>query len=162
VIEYHGGLLRLRCVSCGARFERDESYLEKLKRENQLPPRCKNCNGVLKTDGVYFREPIPRDVYSQSLEAASKCDLMLICGTSAVVYPFAELPRVAKEHKIERERKSQAGSYSTKKGSVVAIIEVNTEPTPLTHEGISDYLIRGRTGDILPRIVDEVKQLKNR
>ena len=150
VIEYHGGMWRLRCISCGARFERDESYLEKLKREHQLPPRCKNCNGVLKTDGVYFREPIPKDVYDQSLEAAWKCDLMLICGTSAVVYPFAELPRVAREHKMERD----------KKGAAVTIIEVNTEPTPLTYGKISDYLIRGRTGDILPRIVDEVKQLK--
>jgi len=162
VIEYHGGLLRLRCISCGTRFERDESYLEKLKRENQLPPRCKNCNGVLKTDGVYFREPIPKDVYDQSLEAAWKCDLMLICGTSAVVYPFAELPRVAKDHKMERERKSQAGLHSVGKTQAVTIIEVNTEPTPLTHGEISDYLIQGKTGDVLPRIVDEVKQLKKR
>jgi NAD-dependent deacetylase len=160
VIEYHGGMLRLRCMSCGARFDRDESYLEKLKNENKLPPHCKNCNGILKTDGVYFREPIPRDVYEQSYEAARKCDLMLICGTSAVVYPFAELPRVAKTHQIERIAKSLAGSYSAQKGPVVTIVEVNTEPTPLTHEDISDYLIQGRTGDILPRIVDAVKRLK--
>ncbi len=162
VIEYHGGLLRLRCMSCGTRVERDESFLEKLKKESKLPPRCKNCNGVMKTDGVYFREPIPRDVYDQSLEAAQKCDLMLICGTSAVVYPFAELPRVAREHKMEWAGKNQAGSYSAKKGTVVTIVEVNAEPTPLTHGEISDYLIRGRTGDILPRIVEEVKRLKSK
>jgi len=36
------------------------------------------------------------------------------------------------------------------------IIEVNADPTPLTHEGISDYLIQGKTGETLPRIVEEV------
>ena len=42
----------------------------------------------------------------------------------------------------------------------VTIIEVNAEPTPLTHEMISDYIILGKTGEILPRIVDEVKKLR--
>jgi len=40
----------------------------------------------------------------------------------------------------------------------VKIIEVNADPTPLTHEGISDYLIQGKTGEILPRIVEEVNK----
>ena len=38
LIEYHGSLLKLRCVSCGSRFTRDEFDLEELMRENQLPP----------------------------------------------------------------------------------------------------------------------------
>jgi len=63
---------------------------------------------------------------------------------------------------MERERKSQAGLHSVGKTQAVTIIEVNTEPTPLTHGEISDYLIQGKTGDVLPRIVDEVKQLKKR
>jgi NAD-dependent deacetylase len=42
VIEYHGGLLKLRCMSCGSRFKREEFDLERLKKENLLPPRCKN------------------------------------------------------------------------------------------------------------------------
>jgi NAD-dependent SIR2 family protein deacetylase len=66
---------------------------------------------------------------------------MLICGTSAVVYPFANLPRAARER------------------SAVTLIEINAEPTPLTSEGISDYLIQGKTGDILPQLVAEVKKL---
>jgi len=41
------------------------------------------------------------------------------------------------------------------------IIEVNAEPTPLTGEGISDYLIEGRTAEILPKIVEKVKQLSS-
>jgi len=45
-------------------------------------------------------EPIPSDVAHDSLEAAWKCDLMFICGTSAVVYPFAQLPRIAREKEL--------------------------------------------------------------
>ena len=45
------------------------------------------------------------------------------------------------------------------KTPAVIIIEVNAEPTPLTEEKISDYLIAGKTGEVLPRIVDEVKRL---
>jgi NAD-dependent deacetylase len=125
-----------------------------------LPPRCKKCNGVLKHDGVYFREPIPGDVYHQSLEAVWKCDLTLICGTSAVVYPFAELPRVAREHRIEKEKKSDSGLYLVERARAVTIIEINAEPTSLTAEGISDYLIQGKTGDVLPKIVEEVKRIR--
>jgi len=58
-----------------------------------------------------------------------------------------ELPRVAR----------QGG-----KGRMVTIVEINAEPTPLTEEGISDYLIQGKTGEILPRLVDEVKRLRSR
>jgi len=141
ILEYHGSVIKLRCSSCGLRFARNEFDLEKLVQENQLPPRCPTCRGIIKTDTVAFGEPIPSDVAHQSLEEARKCDLMLICGTSAVVYPFASLPRVARE----------------KRGAT--IIEVNAEPTPLTHEGISDYLIPGKTGEILPIIVEEVKKI---
>jgi len=159
LIEYHGGLGRLRCMSCGLRFDRDEFDLEGLKRENRLPPRCNECGGVLKHDGVYFREPIPGDVYHLSLEAASRCDVMLVCGTSAVVYPFAELPLVARQRRVETERKTIAGIHTVEKIPAVTIIEVNAEPTPLTEEGISDYLIRGKTGEILPKIVEELRKI---
>jgi len=133
IIEYHGSVNKLRCVSCGSRYEFDEVSLE------NLPPRCK-CGGIMKYDVVHFKEPIPLDVVEKSGKEASECDLMLICGTSAVVYPFAGLPRMAK----------------LRPG--VKIIEVNAEPTPLTYEGISDYLIQGKTGEILPRVVEEVKK----
>jgi NAD-dependent deacetylase len=99
---------------------------------------------------VYFNEPIPSDVAEESLEEAWKCDLMLICGTSAVVSPFAQLPRIARQRRVEEGRNVE---------SATTIIEVNAEPTPLTAEGISDYLIQGRTADILPRIVEAVKKL---
>lgn len=160
LLEYHGSVFKLRCASCGSRFSRDEFDLQRLMAEDQLPPRCPKCGGVIKTDGVAFGEPIPYDVADQSLEEAWKCDVMLICGTSAVVYPFAQLPRVARQRKPERESRTQTGLYAVEKSRAVTIIEVNADATPLTWEGISDYLIQGKTGEILPAIVQEVKRLR--
>ncbi len=143
VLDYHGNAFVLRCVSCNARFDPKYFDLERLRKEDRLPPLCPECNGVLKSDIVHFHEPIPADVAQQSREEAETCDAMLICGTSAVVYPFALLPRIAKQ---------------ARSGSPAIVIEVNAEPTPLTAEGISDYLIRGQTGQVLPGIVEEARR----
>ncbi|MFC1914262.1 NAD-dependent deacetylase [Chloroflexota bacterium] len=159
VLEYHGSVLKLRCVSCISRFNREEFDLEKLMAENRLPPICPKCSGIIKTDGVAFGEPIPSDVAHQSLEEAWKCDIMLICGTSAVIYPFAQLPRVARERKKGKEGKTETGLYAVQGIPAVTIIEINAEPTPLTSEGISDYLIQGKTGEILPKIAEYTKSL---
>jgi NAD-dependent deacetylase len=159
VIEYHGGVSKLRCMSCNTRYRREEYDLEKLKDEGRLPPRCRKCNGVIKHDGVYFGEAIPSDVAHASLEAAWKCDLMLICGTSAVVYPFAQLPRIAREKGTGRGR-NEWGLQAAGNASGTTIIEVNAEATPLTREGVSDYIIQGKTGDILPRIAAEARGMR--
>jgi NAD-dependent deacetylase len=147
VLEYHGSTHALRCISCGSRFAREEISLD------ELPPRCK-CGAALKYDVVHFKEPIPSDVMEESEREASRCDLMLICGTSAVVYPFANLPRMARFHS------GVTGLDVMGNKANVKIIEVNADPTPLTNEGVSDYLIQGRTGEILPRIVEEVKKAR--
>jgi NAD-dependent SIR2 family protein deacetylase len=94
----------------------------------------------------------------ESEKEALRCDLMLICGTSAVVYPFANLPRMARYHR----RRLIAGLDVVGYTSSVKIIEVNADPTPLTEEGISDYLIKGKTGEILPAIVKEAKKTQKR
>ncbi|MFC2043930.1 NAD-dependent deacetylase [Chloroflexota bacterium] len=143
LLEYHGSFIKLRCISCSSRFRREEFNLENLLQENNLPPRCPYCRGVIKSDVVFFGEPIPSDVAYQSLEEVGKCDVMFICGTSAVIYPFASLPRAARQ-----------------RASEITIIEVNAEPTSLTSEGVSDYSIWGKTGEVLPRIVDEVKKIR--
>jgi len=159
VLEYHGSVFKLRCPSCSSRFKREEYDLERLALEEKLPPRCDKCGSPVKGDVVYFNEPIPSDVAHESLEEAWKCDLMLICGTSAVVYPFAQLPRITRQRQVEQERKTESGLYFVKSEAATMIIEVNDEPTPLTVEGISDYLIQGRTAEILPKIVEAVKEL---
>jgi NAD-dependent deacetylase len=153
VLEYHGSVLKLRCPSCGARYQRDEYDLQGLMQQDKLPPRCNKCGSPIKGDVVHFNEPIPTDIAEESLEEAWKCDLMLICGTSAVVYPFAQLPRIARQRRFEGGRSSE---------TTTTIIEVNAEPTPLTAEGISDYLIQGRIAEILPRLVEAVKKLSER
>ncbi len=158
LLEYHGSVSKLRCTSCNLRFRRDDFDLIGLIREDKLPPRCPKCRGIVKSDTVAFGEPIPGDVAHNSLEEAWKCDVMLICGTSAVVYPFASLPRIARQRKEETETKTGTGIYAVEGSPAVTIIEVNAEPTPLTWEGISDYLIQGKTGQVLPRIVEEVKR----
>jgi NAD-dependent deacetylase len=73
-----------------------------------------------------------------SFKESKSCDVVLSIGTSAVVYPAASIPITAKE-----------------RGAIV--IEINMEPTPLTDQ-ISDYLISGSAGEIIPAIVEEVKQ----
>ena len=160
VIEYHGSVLKMRCTSCISRFSRDQFDLEKLRRDNQLPPYCPACGGVIKTDGVAFGEPIPHDVVDRSLEEVRRSDLMLICGTSAVVFPFANLPRIARQKGSGNKKKTETGLYAVEKTLAMTIIEINAEPTPLTTEGISDYLVQGKTGEILPIIVEEVKRLR--
>jgi NAD-dependent deacetylase len=142
LLEYHGSISKLRCISCNLRFTPYDFDLQKLLEEDRLPPHCPKCGGIVKTDGVAFGEPIPSDIAYQSMEEASKCDVMLICGTSAVVFPFANLPRVARER------------------TEVIIIEVNAQPTPLTEDGISNYLIQGKTGEILPDIVEQIKVMR--
>jgi len=145
VIDYHGNAFKLRCASCEARYEPGDFDLPKMLKEGTLPPLCRTCGGVVKSDIVHFNEAIPSDVSALSLEAAMASDVMLICGTSAVVYPFANLPCIAK--RVRRESSLP-----------LTVIEINSEPTPLTEQGISDYLIRGKTGEVLPRLVAEIRK----
>jgi len=143
VIEYHGNAFKLRCPTCGARYWVEEYDIEGLRARGELPPRCRRCGSALKADVVHFNEPIPEDVRLRSLQEVFRCDVALVCGTSAVVYPFAELPRIA-----------------WRRGATV--IEVNLEPTPLTMEGVSTIFIQGRTGEMLPKIAERVEELLKR
>jgi NAD-dependent deacetylase len=148
ILEYHGSVSKLRCSACGKRYRKDGYNLKMLLQQGKLPPICVDCGGVVKEDIVHFNEQIPRDVAENSLVEANKCDLMLICGTSAVVYPFASLPQIA------RERVRNARMYG--KNEEITIIEVNAEPTTLTASKISDFIIQGRTAEILPKIVEYI------
>jgi len=102
-----------------------------------LPARCPRCSSLLKPDVVFFGEPIPWEAQVNSLKESKACTAVLVIGTSAVVYPAASIPIMAKERGAK-------------------VIEINMEPTPLTNE-ISDYLICGTAGEIMPAIVEEVK-----
>ena len=132
VIEFHGSNQWLVCLKCG---DRQEAVSISLK---VIPPRCPQCSAVLKPDVVFFGEPIPWEAQTRSFEEARTCNLVLVVGTSAVVYPAAGIPTSAKQ-------------------SGAKVVEINMEPTPLTGF-VSDYLIQGSAGTILPKIVEEVRK----
>ncbi|HNU70988.1 MAG TPA: NAD-dependent deacylase [Thermodesulfobacteriota bacterium] len=132
VIEFHGNFRRAVCLSCGAYYEIKNISLD------ILPPRCR-CSGVLKPDAVFFGEPIPQKAFMQAVEATRSCKVMLVVGTSAIVYPAADMPAIAR----------QAGAR---------VIEINPEPTSLTG-WVSDYIILGKAGEILPALVEELKKM---
>ena len=132
VIEFHGNLRRAVCLVCGRYYNWEEICLD------VLPPRCE-CNGVLKPDAVFFGEQIPQEAFQRAYQIFRNCRLMLVVGTSAVVYPAADIPQIAK----------QAGAV---------VVEINPESTPLT-DFVSDYSIIGKAGIILPEIVRELKRL---
>jgi len=118
---------------------------------DELLPLCK-CGAALKYDVVHFKEPIPFIVVRESEEEDLRCNLMLVCGTSAEVYPCANRPRMARLH----SGGLVPGADVMGRKANVRTIEVNANATPLTYEGISDYLIQGKTGGILPRIAEEL------
>ena len=134
VIEFHGSHKTLSCLKCSSKVEGTSLTIE------DLPPRCSRCSSLLKPDVVFFGEPIPWQAQITSFEESRTCNLVLVIGTSAVVYPAASVPMTAKE-----------------RGALV--IEINKEPTALTGE-VSDYLICGSAGEIIPLIVKEVKEMK--
>lgn len=129
VIEFHGNFTRVVCQRCGRQRNAESLALD------ELPPRCQ-CGGVLKPDGVFFGESIPPEAYRRAMRLAQTCDLLLVVGTSATVSPANQLPYLVK---------AQQGT----------VIEVNTEATELTGR-LSDYLIQGKAGEVLPRMVDAI------
>jgi NAD-dependent deacetylase len=133
VIEFHGSHRTFSCVKCSTTIDGTSFKIE------DLPPRCSRCSSLLKPDVVFFGELIPWEAQVMSSKESNSCGAVLVIGTSAVVYPAASIPITAKEN-----------------GAI--IIEINLEPTPLTDQ-ISDYLISGSAGEIIPAIVEEVKRI---
>ncbi|OHD68568.1 MAG: hypothetical protein A2W19_12310 [Spirochaetes bacterium RBG_16_49_21] len=135
VIEYHGNASRLECLSCGEQYQR-EQFAAALLGE-RTPPRCGKCNEILKPSVIFFGETIPPDALARSQEAAQKADAVLVVGTSAVVYPAAGIPLIAKQNNA-------------------AIIECNTEHTGLTGYA-TDIFILGMAGTTLPELLRQIQ-----
>ena len=123
VIELHGSYRQCRCTRCG----HNVGLAEVLAQGNpkDLPPRC-HCGGILKPDLVLFGDPLPQEVFARALEVVKRCDLLMVLGSSLVVYPAAELPRRARE----------AGAK---------IIIVNREATP--YDEIADVVLHIELGE---------------
>ncbi len=127
VLEIHGNIFRARCLECNKIRE----HQIELGKEIDNLPHCE-CGGLLRPDVVWFGEPIPRDVWEESLNFLERADVALICGTSGVVWPVAGIPEIAHQQGIKT-------------------IEINLESTPIS--SLVDISIQGRAGEILPRIV---------
>ncbi|MEA1959492.1 MAG: NAD-dependent deacylase [Chloroflexota bacterium] len=133
--EIHGNMFKLRCISCHKRFEMDEIG------KDVLPPHCPHCNGLVKTDGVMFGEPIPPYVLDSSYAETGKCDCMILMGTSGTVYPAAGFP-------------------STARSNGAVLIEVNPYETPFT-EGC-DIVLRAPAAECFPPVVERIKEMPER
>jgi NAD-dependent deacetylase len=132
VIEFHGTFAWQRCMDCNKKYETRKVDI------SEIPPRCE-CGGILRPDAVFFGEIIPAEAMWRSRQAATDCDLMLVIGTSAVVQPAAMIPVIAKDNGAK-------------------IVEINPERTPLTDQ-ISDYLIMGKAGEVMNRIVSDLQKI---
>ncbi|NNK86482.1 MAG: NAD-dependent deacylase, partial [Desulfobacterales bacterium] len=111
VIEFHGNFAWQQCMTCDKRVE------TRMVSMSQIPPRCE-CGGILRPECIFFGEMIPANHLLRSREVASRCDIMLVVGTSAIVQPASFMPVISKQ-------------------SGATVIEINPEKTPLT-EDISD------------------------
>ena len=123
VIEVHGNINRSRCETCEKRFQMSTNEIP------HKPESCNECGGRLRPDVILFGEMLPTGAYENASDKASRCDLFFVIGTSALVYPAASLPEIAKRN----------GAY---------LVEINLEPTPLTN--LCDESFEGKAGEIMP------------
>ena len=82
VLELHGSILRNYCMKCGEKY--DACYV----KESCGVPKCK-CGGTIRPDVVLYEESLNSSIIRQSIEAISRADMLIIGGTSLVVYPAA-------------------------------------------------------------------------
>ncbi len=125
VLELHGNIWEVRCTECG---KVSENYEVPIK----ILPYCKECNGLLRPNVVWFGEELPRDIFRKALEIIERCDFLMVVGTSGVVQPAASLAFEAK-------------------GRGAFLCEINLEKTPIS--SAADEVILGKAGEILPRFL---------
>ena len=128
VLELHGSIVKVKCSVC--------DYKEEILTEiSNSPPFCK-CGNILRPDVVWFGESLPQDVWQNAMNFTSKCDLMIIAGTSLVVSPANTLPIYAKQNNA-------------------ILIEINPEDTVMSRE--MNLVIRNTSAESLPELVSLFK-----
>ena len=126
VVELHGSITRVKCSREGSLVEHWNDAA------NDEPPRCPSCGAYLRPDVVWFNELLPHAAQTAADSAARRCDVLLVAGTSAEVYPAAALPEVALRHGA-------------------CVVEVNPNETQLSADVA--YALRGPAGVVLPALV---------
>ncbi|MBN2241662.1 MAG: Sir2 family NAD-dependent protein deacetylase [Acidobacteria bacterium] len=94
VFEVHGTFRTGYCPKCGAEFEMEPFYRD-IENGKIKVPLCKPCKVPIKPDIVLFEELLPQDAWNGAVETMEACDLLLVLGSSLMVYPAAELPSIA-------------------------------------------------------------------
>ena len=133
VLELHGSLRRTRCLGCRVIQDRE---LEPLGDS----PQCPHCQGQLRPDIVWFGEGLPESVLDAAMLAAYECDVFLVVGTSAVVFPAASLIPISKRGKAVPAK----------------VIEVNLTKTDAST--YADVGLYGPSGVILPKLVKKLDE----
>ena len=123
--EIHGNIWKVRCTSCGIISENQEIPLPVL-------PTCRLCQALLRPHIVWFGESLWKEDLRRCDEALRACDLLLVIGTSGIVYPAAGFASVAKE----------VGAL---------VIEINLESTPQSN--LVDLSLQGRAKDLVPLLL---------
>ncbi len=133
VIEIHGTIFEVECLSCGDRTTM-RAALDRVAAGEEDPP-CTRCGGILKSATISFGQQLDPDVLGRATAAAASADLFVAVGTSLSVYPAAGLVEIA----------SAAGAR---------VVIVNASPTP--YDSVADAVLREPIGTILPDLVATV------
>jgi len=128
VLELHGSIVKIKCTVCNFKSEILTEFL-------QIPPLCK-CGNILRPDVIWFGESLPQEIWKQAVIHASKCDVMIVVGTSLVVSPANTLPIYAKQNNA-------------------TLIEINPEETIMSSD--MDLSIRSTSVAALPKFISIFK-----
>lgn len=132
----HGSLSEFRCADCDSVYTGVLPEMSEPAIEVQ-PPTCR-CGGLIRPDIVWFGEPLPEKPWQRAVEATAAADVVVVVGTSGIVYPAAGLPDLA-----------------LARGAVV--IEVNPEPTPLSSS--ATITVRETASQALPTLLQRLPAL---
>lgn len=99
VLHLHGSLATPKCFACHRPAEIPPSSMT-CSADGELvePPRCGRCNGKLRPGVVWYGEDLPSDVWKSAITLVKSCDVLISVGTSGIVTPAAEIPRLALSH----------------------------------------------------------------
>jgi len=134
VFELHGNMRWVRCLSCGKRYPMED--IRKQVNKSIEVPDCDACHGILKPDGVFFGEALPERELTRAIYHSKNCDLFIVIGSTLVVSPASYMP-----------------SYAVNAGAKLVIINLSSTPM----DSVATVLIRGKAGEIMPKIVQRVK-----
>lgn len=134
IVELHGTAHEAICMGCNKIYPITTMINQVMKGE--IRPSCEACNGLLKPNAIFFGEPLRSEILSQADDMINNCDLLIVLGSSLLVYPVAFYPRKA-----------------LSLGAKIAII--NIQETDV--DSFAEVVIHEKIGDVFPLIVEIVE-----